>query len=479
MSDIVLPFGGYNGQVWAKAFAAMTYLSDQLVAQPPPSPSQTLQMAEATFDTFLNGLEAINTSQMANAWNQEVNNLVGIQALPITIDPMTQGVLQTRVATYEAAAAALSALIPVLPFPMITATIPQGQPVIPSAGLLEFYGAFDIEVPPGGTTAATIYQAAAGIATAFTNVANAIIALQGSNLTLAYDCALRQQQVAQQATNVLNDFTSGPISGALPIQQIWNQSAVLPSMTGAGQLILTTPYLTATQQSMVIRYVMIGVIQQLALFILILRSPNVQQISTATLGQGQTLVDLANLVLGDYEQWTDIATVNNLTPPYISANGAPGTTQAGKKLVMPTSGTAASSTGTPPNYLTNFLGVDLFIGQINGQMPPWTGDFQTIIGFDNLKISLGRRLQTTIGTLLFHPEFGSRIPPEVGNIQSSKSAGQIAAFAASAIASDPRIESVTSVQAVAQPNFAIQISASCQPRGFGSTPVSVNEVISS
>jgi phage baseplate assembly protein W len=183
-------------------------------------------------------------------------------------------------------------------------------------------------------------------------------------------------------------------------------------------------------------------------------------------------------VLGSFESWPQIAAVNNLVPPYISSTGIPGTAAPGQQLIMPTTGTSQSSIGSPPSYLTNFLGVDLDFGPINGQMPPWSGDFQTVIGYQNLSRALGRRLQTTIGTLLFHPEYGSRIPPEVGAVQDARSAGQIAAFAASAISADPRIQDVLNVQAVPQPNFSIQVSAQAQPGGFNSTAVSVNEVIS-
>lgn len=251
----------------------------------------------------------------------------------------------------------------------------------------------------------------------------------------------------------------------------------MPSLVMEAYQLATPPYSLASQQQSLIKYVILLMMQQLARMMIILRSPGTQPVNLVTIQVGQTLQDIAGIHLGNFELWPQIAYINNLQPPYIGPVTQPGIAGWGTQIFLPTPGTNPAAMGSVPSYINNFLGIDLFIGPINGDMPPWTGDFQTISGYDNLRWALGRRLQTTLGSFIYHPSYGSRIPPEVGNVQSVHEASLINTFGISALASDPRVERVISSVTQLLPNFAVAFQASVQPSGFGTSPVLLNEVL--
>jgi phage baseplate assembly protein W len=110
-------------------------------------------------------------------------------------------------------------------------------------------------------------------------------------------------------------------------------------------------------------------------------------------------------------------------------------------------------------------------------MPPWNGDFQVITGYPNLAWALGRRIQTLLGALIYHSNYGSRIPPEVGAIQTLATAQNINAFGQSAINTDPRVASCISSTVTIGNSGLVVFSAIVQPRGFANAPINVNEVL--
>jgi phage baseplate assembly protein W len=242
-------------------------------------------------------------------------------------------------------------------------------------------------------------------------------------------------------------------------------------------IINGAPFSFSNQQDMVLKNVMLETMFEIDTLLLILRQPNTHQIRLATVRNNESLMDIAARTLGNFELWTDIVTLNGLIPPYVGPDPLPGIAGWGTKILLPTPGTALAPVGTLPSYNINFLGVDLYIGPINGPMPPWNGDFQVITGYPNLAWALGRRLQTVIGALIYHTNYGSRIPPEVGAIQTLASAQNINAYGQSAINSDPRVLScISSTATIGELGFVI-FQAAVQPRGFANAPVAVNEVL--
>lgn len=472
-----LPFVGYTGTVWGKCLASLNYLAAKLATT--TNLQDTATLASACLTTLLNGLDAINAYRISAALAQEYTNLQSIQALPITIDATSLLVLNNRTSAMGAAASALAARVPAIgSFLSVASVLPSGAPAIPATDLLGFFKAFSYETPPAGLTVATLAAQGQAIVTAFNTIATQISVLQGRRLTLAYDTATRMALVAQAPVNMLTNFTSGPLASSINTTLFWNQLITQPAFLTDANLLTSAPYSLLSQQSCVIRYSLISMAQQIALFLLILRNPNASQVNLATVNNGDSLMDIAARSMGDFEEWTNIATLNSLSPPWISSTAASGVAAWGSQILIPTPGSAVSPSGSRPSYTNNFLGIDLYLGPINQPMLPWNGDFQVVAGYSNLSVALGRRLQTTLGTLIYHGEYGSKIPPEVGSIQTQDTTGYITAFGEAALMSDPRVKSILQAATVLQPNFAVAFTGSVQPGGAGGSPVAFNEVIS-
>jgi hypothetical protein len=476
-------FFGYPGRVWATCLASINALQQKLASGPVAADSES--MALATFQTLVNGLNSINAFRYQQAWQIEALNIGEVRGLSIALDPTSSVPLAARSKALTLAAAAMSDIIPAsTTFGVPSVVLAQGLPAIPDPGLLEFYQGFAFETAPGGLTTDNLVSSAQSVADAFGTLASEVKAGQGFFLTQAYDTLLRLQDTQQSVANLLDNIASSPfsVSGFVSSDQttaMWNQLSALPALLIDAAILSNAPFSLANQQAAVIRNAIITAMQQIAVFLLILRKPTTQQINVATVQSGDNLMDVAARSLGDFEQWSAIAEVNGLIPPYVSSVPGSGVTSPGQKLLMPTGGVAVSPVGTAPNYLINFLGVDFYVGPINQPMPPWTGDFQTIAGYQNFAWALGRRLQTPLGALIYHGDYGSRIPGEVGNVQTNNEAQRVAAFGKSALLADPRTASVPSATATFGPNQSVQFQGDVIPQGFGADPVSLNETIGS
>ncbi|MDE2233358.1 MAG: hypothetical protein KGJ90_04590 [Patescibacteria group bacterium] len=469
-------FTGYSSIIWQTIYATLVYYQDQFL-----NSDVTASAVEVASDgmliSLLNAVDLINANDTALAWSSESNQLLAIEGLPIVLAPADANALVNRQKAYASASSALYKKIPSTPYGQ-SSDISNGVAVIPDVGLLTFYQNFEYETPPTGLSSTNFAATASGIGDSFINIANAIQFLQGTTLTQLYDVATRQALTAYGAADPILNFTSGSVSSKLPLSQSWNQIVTLPAMAMEASMTSTSPNLFGNQQDMVIRYAMLTLATQIENFLLSLAKPQFTSIEQATIMVGDTLMDIAARELGDFELWPQIATLNNLFPPYVGPNTLPGVAGWGTQIILPGPNVSQSAIGTPPSYLNNFLGIDLYIGPINGEMPIWTGDFQTIAGYNNLAWALGRRLQTTLGTLIYHSDFGSRIPPEVGNVQTSASATRIAAFGKSALLSDPRVSSVGSPTSTLSGPNQITFNGQVIPSGFNSNPVIINEVIS-
>jgi hypothetical protein len=193
---------------------------------------------------------------------------------------------------------------------------------------------------------------------------------------------------------------------------------------------------------------------------------------TAILYNGDTLLDLAARETGNFENWIQVAGINNLTPPY------PGPTnqavaQSGRQLYMPGSSVQVGSSGTPPSYPNDAMGTDYWFGPINGIQPAWNGDIPLITGLLNFAAALGRRIQTPIGALTYHQEYGSRIPGEVGAVQAADEAAKLAAFGKAALAADKRTGRILSATASVQPGFLATFAGVVNPIGPSQNPVQI------
>lgn len=495
-------YSGYSATVWEAIYAGLAYFNTQLAAATTASGSSLSTLAsqaEGMYFSLRNGVAAIDAYQLSQAWTFELQNMQAIQGLPLVLDAETVSLFNGRTIAYQNALTGVNALIPVEPFnpPSI---IDNAGVIIPAVGLLSWLGSFAGEPVPvlaeelttedgliitteDGepivtlSAATSIPEEAYGVATAMLTVANAIKVFQGQEINQLYDTAYLQYQCAQSAANLIASFTSGPIAQDYQTVNTWNQIVTVPAITMCADTLNGAGYSEQLQQMAVLRYAMLTTADKIAVLLLSLRQPLTSRINITTLRVDETLIDVAARALGNFELWPQIATLNGLKPPYVGAVASPGVAAFGTQLILPTPGTQISAIGTLPNYNTNFLGNDLYIGPINGSMPPWAGDFQIIGGYKNLAWALGRRIQTNLGSLMYHPAYGCRIPPEVGAVQSNVTIGHINAFGKSALQSDPRVASVISTTSSLGVNGAVQFVAQVQPGGFQTSTVGINEVI--
>jgi hypothetical protein len=165
--------------------------------------------------------------------------------------------------------------------------------------------------------------------------------------------------------------------------------------------------------------------------------------------------------------------LNNIQPPYPGPTNQQVALQ-GKQLF--TSGLSLGA-NTNATYEVNVLGADYDWGPINGPQPPWLGDISLITGYFNFRQAIGRRLQTPLGSLIYHTDYGCSIPAEIGAIQSSDEAAKLTEYAKSAIKGDPRTGSILAANTVLQPPFAAHFSAKVSPKGPGAQSVDVVQVI--
>ncbi len=150
----------------------------------------------------------------------------------------------------------------------------------------------------------------------------------------------------------------------------------------------------------------------------------------------------------------------------------------GDNLFLPNL-SATKNSNIPPDYNLNVLGADLYFGRFGGDMPNWTGDFALTAGINNYMYALERRILTPRGSLYFHPEYGSLIPPLIGRIATGATYAAIQRYLQSDLLSDPRTQSVSGARVL---NFqaataAIAVEADVTPYGLSGNSSNINLVL--
>ena len=494
------PFVGYAAQVWGACWQSLSWLSSQMAAVSSATPATVLETpVNAVFDTLWNGLAALSAWQTGATLSIEAQSLVQLQSLPLGLVDPVQGYVQARTASCAAAATAIAALAPPISQLNIGALLSAGQPAIADPGFLEWCMAFAGEVAP---TAVVFPQAAQSVASAWLTTVQAILVLQGTRPLPAYDVAARQYRCASVIAALLqqtpaNDFTGSTNTGSVPLTDdlgqpitddlgniiyvtgatksasTWSTSVALPTLLLDAASLNAVPSSLLSQQVSVIRFVLLNQAMQLAQLLLSFRSNNVTQPATGILRNTESLMDFAARTTGDFTNWTAIVALNNLAPPYPGATN-PALALQGRSLFTTGSPTGASVQAT---YAANVLGTDWDWGPINGTQPDWLGDISLITGYFNFARSIGRRIQTPLASLVFHPSYGCSIPAEIGAVQSADEAARLTEYGKSAILGDPRTGSVLSATTQIAPGFSANFQARIATVGLGANPVAVSEVI--
>jgi phage baseplate assembly protein W len=136
-----------------------------------------------------------------------------------------------------------------------------------------------------------------------------------------------------------------------------------------------------------------------------------------TVRQGDTVRMIAQRELGSAELWIDIVSLNNLSYPYVSDIPGTGIAVPGDELIIPVDSSIEiqeeTSFGTDLHLSTDKFNLTLASG---GDLTVGVdGDYSLVAEMDCLKQDLSHRKMTPLGTLPYHPTYGSELTTIVGS----------------------------------------------------------------
>ena len=448
--------------LWGNYLQVVNFLGSYL------SPGNTVSTSTLTAsrDTLKNGLDYINGNLLYLSLQTELANLQQGVALPVTISSSIVGTAETRITTMNTTVSNLATLLRPQMTPVINfSDILNGITGFPETGMLDYIMTYLVEPVPAGLGNGNMSVVLANQSTDWYAYAAALAQAFPSGEGDAIEAFNRQAAVAQSLSTIVGNIE--PFSQSVGLLQLWNQITTYPSLVAIGALQSTNPNNALLQSLNTLKYVINTTLIQMDTLIASFNEQNLGTVHVITVRQNDSLPNIADRHLGNFEQWQQIAQLNGINPPY--------QVYPGQQLFLPPA--TNNNQQTPPNYLINYLGTDLYYGPLNSNMLPWTGDFFTISGYENLAFALERRILTTLGTLIYHPNYGSRVPPEVGNIQEPQTATHIGAYANSAILTDPRVNNIPYWTVSMQPNNLISYQATIQPNGFNTASTNLNLVL--
>jgi nucleoid-associated protein YgaU/phage baseplate assembly protein W len=460
--------GGYIGSIWAADRSSLAYVNSTL---PSLGPQAQLVLAEALAETFRNSRDAIDAFILSQSAVRGFTILNPTLEFPSGLPSATLAYIENRLSALQSFAV-FSGMLPPNPSANPPAVLATGDPAVADPFFLEYLAGFSAEAPPVGLTVDTFVASAYAESAAWTAYG---VALSGVVSGQAINEINYMAKASSDAAYILSN--TNQISSGIDITTAWNQLVALPAIMRYTASDANDPTSIISQQTACMRNLICTVLYNAYALVVSLRSSLPAVVSTVTVRNNDTLMSIAARALGDYTLWQTIAQANSLVPPYIAKTSSPGVAGWGQSLYLPTSSGTPSGI-TPASYESTYLGTDIWYGPINQDMLPWTGDLQTISSYQNLAFSLGRRLQTTLGNLIYHIDFGSRIPPEIGSVLTTNTTGYLKAYAQSALASDPRVADVLSVTVTVLDNYVITLAGTVLPNGPNSTnyaiPVTAN-----
>lgn len=167
-----------------------------------------------------------------------------------------------------------------------------------------------------------------------------------------------------------------------------------------------------------------------------------------TVKYGDTIRMIAQRELGDAELWTDIVTLNNLQYPYITDVPTEGSASPGDVIEIPlqddleveskTSFGTDLRLSTDKFNLTSGAGGDLSTGA--------DGDYELVAEVDCLIQDIKHRKMTPVGTLPYHPEYGSELATMIGSKKDANWRIKSQLETERTILSDPRVTSVDKIE---------------------------------
>lgn len=459
----------YYQQLWAFFLGMLNYFSANVNAS---NPFSSYGMFSSVFQTCRSMKKLISLYGVSWFLSSETELLNEILLLPLSLDSTDRTYVTNRVNALTAFYQAVSLGIPAVPAQNYS-TMNAGTDFMPSAkDLTTLVMTVQYETPPANLTASTLSTFLQEEVTAWTNLKNALLS-QGISYTGSQLNAIDRQIAV--STLVMNNASTLTFSSNWSASQLWNWTAFYPTALNLVSLLSTNLAQALIQNMLVVRYTVNVTMLQFASFLLTARSQPINQVQLGTLLQNQSLMDFSSKNLGDYTQWTEVIDVNNLQPPFVSSTPVVNEASPGQQLFLPTGQQNYSILPQQISYTLNFLGTDIYYGPSQSDLV-WLGDFQIITGYPNLQHALLRRLKTPIGSLIYHINYGSRIPDEIGNVTSINTSGHLNDYAESAVLADPRVQSLTDSVALYKEDQTVQLRLTVQPQGNGQS-INLNEVI--
>lgn len=172
---------------------------------------------------------------------------------------------------------------------------------------------------------------------------------------------------------------------------------------------------------------------------------------------GDNLRMIAQTYLGDAGRWEEIAYLNSLSYPYLSDYDIEGTANPGDSITVPTEedntyiedatfGTDLHLSSDKVN-LSFGRGGDLSVGA--------DGDYLLISELDCLKQDMAHRKMTPVGTIPYHPTYGSFLATLVGSKKDANWRTKAILETERTLRCDPRVSDVTNLVVEDLPTGAI------------------------
>lgn len=441
---------GFLNQIWNQVYGALQWFSSlQFVNN-----QTTVQQAAQIYATMQSGADMIDAAQLISSLSVYINNMQNIQFLPVNLGS-AKVALTSRQFAAENLQFLLKSAMPTIPTTPAAALLGAGSAALP---------AVDFLTPLSGFLAETYSGTVAQNISDWQSILSSLQVLFGNNLTNLYDTVAYTLSASIVQSGLVVNGGINPSGNFL-----YNQTYALPVCFSVANIYTNSFYDASEQQAAVMQNALRAIGRNISELLLVADSPSQQtQVYTTYVRGNESLQDIANRTLQNFEQWPSIGNLNGVSAGTFLTPG--------QELVLPPT---SLPSGVSYSYNVNVLGRDINLGPTSGTMPMWTGDFSTISGPDNLLYALGRRLLTTLGTYIYDRNFGSRIPPEVGAVQSVGTMQHIAAFGVSSLQSDPRVQQVfnAGVSGTTSGYGLVSFQATVQPIGPQSAPVQLNQVI--
>ena len=179
-----------------------------------------------------------------------------------------------------------------------------------------------------------------------------------------------------------------------------------------------------------------------------------------TIVQGETLQSISQYYYKDANRWSELALLNELEYPFITDEldkDYSNVKKIGETIVIPVEN--PSEFAIIPSYefediYEKAFGQDISLfgdgssveltREASGEMTSDIyGDIQTVKGIANLRQAIIIRLATPLGSLIYHPTFGSRLHELIGSRGTFEGAHKIKVEVERCVRSDKRVDSAT------------------------------------